>query len=177
MCTAWATTSSPSACSRWGLGAWQILLSFLLGAVLLFLLLTLSGFMGEKPGVPFPVMSRIAFGIHGAQIAAIVRGGVAIVWFGVQTYLACVVLRVLLVALAPGLAVWDENSILDCPRSGWISFVGLWVVQVIIVSYGMEMIRKYEAFAGPVILLTMLALAVWLFIKAGASIAFSTADS
>ena len=43
-----------------GLGAWQILLSFLLGAVLLFLLLSLSGFMGEKLGVPFPVMSRIA---------------------------------------------------------------------------------------------------------------------
>jgi NCS1 family nucleobase:cation symporter-1 len=63
-----------------GLGAWQILLSFLLGAVLLFLLLSLSGFMGEKLGVPFPVMSRIAFGIHGAQIAAIARGGVAIVW-------------------------------------------------------------------------------------------------
>ena len=60
---------------------------------------------------------------------------------------------------------------------GWISFVGLWVVQVIIVSFGMEMIRKYEAFAGPVILLTMLALAVWLFFEAGASIAFSTADS
>jgi nucleobase:cation symporter-1, NCS1 family len=160
-----------------GLGAWQILLSFLLGAVLLFLLLTLSGFMGEKLGVPFPVMSRIAFGIHGAQIAAIVRGGVAIVWFGVQTYLASVVLRVLLIAVAPGLASWDANSILGLSTLGWISFVVLWVLQVIIVSYGMEMIRKYEAFAGPVILITMLALAVWLYFEAGGSIAFSTANS
>ena len=77
-----------------GLGAWQILLAFLVGSFFLFLLLSLSGFMGEKLGVPFPVMSRISFGIHGAQIPAIIRGGVAIVWFGVQTYLASVVLRV-----------------------------------------------------------------------------------
>ncbi len=160
-----------------GLGAWQILLSFLLGAVLLFLLLSLSGFMGEKLGVPFPVMSRIAFGIHGAQIAGVLRGGVAIVWFGIQTYLASIVLRVLLIAVAPGLASWDENSVLGLSTLGWITFCALWVVQVVIVSYGMEMIRRYEAFAGPVILLTMLVIAVWLVVEAGGSIAFSTAES
>ncbi len=88
-----------------GLGAWQILLAFLIGALLLFGLLSLSGFMGEKTGVPFPVMSRIAFGIYGAQIAAVVRGGVAIVWFGVQTYLASVVLRVL---LSPSPRPWNH---------------------------------------------------------------------
>jgi NCS1 family nucleobase:cation symporter-1 len=160
-----------------GLGAWQILLSFLLGAMLLFGLLALSGLMGERLGVPFPVMSRIAFGIHGAQIAAVLRGGVAIVWFGIQTYLASIVLRVLLIAVAPGLESLDQNSILGLSTLGWISFVFLWAIQAVIVSFGMEMIRKYEAFAGPVILVTMLLLAIWLFLEADASIAFSTADS
>ena len=157
-----------------GLGAWQILLAFLIGALLLFGLLSLSGFMGEKTGVPFPVMSRIAFGIYGAQIAAVVRGGVAIVWFGIQTYLASVVLRVLLIAIFPSMESMDSNSILGLSTLGWISFVSLWVIQVIIVSYGMEMIRKYEAFAGPVILASMLGIAIWIFIQAGGSIAFST---
>ena len=160
-----------------GLGAWQILLAFLVGAVLLFLLLSLSGFMGEKTGVPFPVMSRIAFGIHGAQLAAVARGGVAIAWFGVQTYLASVVLRVMLTAMFPGLAPLDTNNFLGMSTLGWISFVALWILQVIIVSFGMEMIRKYEAFAGPVILVTMLAIAVWMFIEAGGSIALSTNES
>ena len=159
-----------------GLGTWQILLSFLIGAVLLFLLLTLSGYMGEKTGVPFPVLSRIAFGVWGGQIPAIVRGGVAIVWFGIQTYLASVVLRVLILALAPQWAPLDQDSILGLSTLGWISFVALWIIQVIIVSFGMEMIRKYEAFAGPVILLTMLALAVWMFFRAGGSIALSTSN-
>ena len=160
-----------------GLGGWQVLGALGFGAALLFGLLTLSGFMGQKTGVPFPVMSRISFGIHGAQIPALIRGGVAIAWFGIQTYLASVVLRVLLVALAPSLKPLDQGDILGLSPLGWIAFVALWIVQVIIVSYGMEMIRKYEAFAGPIILATMLALAIWMFGRAGFSIAWHTNTS
>lgn len=157
-----------------GLGVWQILLSFLIGSFLLFLLLTLSGFVGEKIGVPFPVLSRVAFGIHGAHIPAIIRGGVAIVWFGIQTFLASVVARVLLIALFPSLAPLDKNSFLGLSTLGWLTFMALWIIQLIIVSYGMDMIRKYEAFAGPIILLTMLALAIWVLSQAGWSIAWTT---
>ncbi|WP_313823021.1 cytosine permease [Citricoccus sp.] len=160
-----------------GLGAWQILVAFLIGAVLLFGLLTLSGFMGERTGVPFPVMSRISFGVRGAKVPAAVRGVVAIAWFGIQTYLASVVLRVLVVALVPAAEGLDENSILGLSTLGWITFVALWVLQVLIVIRGMEMIRKYEAYAGPVILVTFLCLAVWMFAEAGFSISWSTAES
>lgn len=159
-----------------GLGAWQVLLTFLLGSVLIFLLLTLSAFMGEKTGVPFPVLSRIVFGINGAQIAAIVRGGVAIVWFGIQTYLAASVLNVLLVALIPPLGPLLDVSVLGLSALGWISFIFLWILQVIIVSYGMGMIRRYLSYVGPVILITMLSIAIWVFIKAGGSIALSIDD-
>src|SRR5580765_7657791 len=69
-----------------GLGGWQILLALGIGAGLLMGLLTISGFMGFRTGVPFPVMSRISFGVLGAQIPALIRGGVAVVWFGIQTY-------------------------------------------------------------------------------------------
>ena len=160
-----------------GLGTWQILLALGVGSAFLFVLLCLSGFMGYKTGVPFPVMSRISFGIRGAQIPALIRGGVAIVWFGIQTYLASVVLRVLLVAVFPSLASMDTNSILGLSTLGWLSFVALWIIQVIIVSYGMEMIRRYEAFAGPVILFTMIALAVWMLSNADWTIAWTTPDS
>ena len=160
-----------------GLGVWQILLAFLVAAFLLFALLSLSGFMGEKTGVPFPVMSRIAFGIHGAQISSIIRGGVAIVWFGVQTYLASVVARVMVIALWPSLQSLDTNSILGLSTLGWMAFLVLWIVQVVIVSHGIDLIRKYEAFSGPVILITMLALAIWILSEADWSIALSTSNS
>ncbi|MBT2515236.1 NCS1 family nucleobase:cation symporter-1 [Arthrobacter sp. ISL-30] len=156
-----------------GLGGWQILAALGIGAVLLFGLLSFSGFMGHKTGVPFPVMSRISFGIHGAQIASLLRGAVAIAWFGIQTFLASVVFRVMLVAMFPGLKELDSNSILGLSTLGWITFALLWIIQLIIVSFGMEMIRKYEAFAGPVILVTMVLLAVWIFIEARGAIQWS----
>jgi NCS1 family nucleobase:cation symporter-1 len=157
-----------------GLGGWQILLALGIGAALLFMLLTFSGFMGHKTGVPFPVMCRISFGVRGAQIPGTIRGGVAIVWFGIQTYLASLVLRVLLIALVPGLENLDHNSILGLSTLGWLTFGALWIVQTYIVQHGLDMIRKYEAVAGPVILITMAALATWIFTKAGSSIAWST---
>ena len=160
-----------------GLGGWQILLALGLGGVFLFLLLNLSGFMGEKTGVPFPVMSRISFGTRGAQIPGLIRGAIAIAWFGIQTYLASVVLRIMIIALVPSAETFDSNSFLGLSTLGWISFIVLWVIQVVIVSYGMEMIRRYEAFAGPVILFTMIALAIWMLSNADWTIAWTTPDS
>jgi NCS1 family nucleobase:cation symporter-1 len=153
-----------------GLGGWQILAALAIGAALLFALLSFSGFMGQKTGVPFPVMSRISFGIRGAQLASLLRGAVAVAWFGIQTFLASVVLRVMLVAMVPSLHELDTNSILGLSTLGWIAFASLWIVQLVIVSFGMEMIRKYEAFAGPVILLTMVLLAAWVFTEAKGAI-------
>ncbi|MFE7108122.1 NCS1 family nucleobase:cation symporter-1 [Streptomyces sp. NPDC057575] len=156
-----------------GLNVWGILAAFALASVLLFLLLTLSGFMGHKTGVPFPVMSRIAFGIRGAKIPAVVRGLVAIAWFGIQTYLASSVLSTLLVTMFPGLKSLDTNSILGQSALGWITFLALWALQVLIVSYGMQMIRRYMAFAAPTTLITMCALAAWMFWRADGSISMS----
>ena len=119
-------------------------------------------------------MSRIAFGINGGQVAAVIRGSVAIVWFGIQTYLAAVVLRVMLIALWPALGSLDHDSILGLSTLGWLAFAAFWIVQVVIVSYGMAMVRRYVALAGPVILLAMVAIAGWVFIRAGAAISLST---
>lgn len=160
-----------------GLGVWQILLAFALGAVLLYGLLNLSGLMGHRTGVPFPVLSRAAFGIDGAQIAAWIRGSVAIVWFGIQTYLASVVLRVMLVAIWPGLNGWDHNAVLGLSPLGWLTFAVLWALQVVIVSYGMQMVRRYVALAGPVILITMTLLAGWMLARADFAIAMVPANA
>ncbi|SDJ91727.1 nucleobase:cation symporter-1, NCS1 family [Streptomyces indicus] len=154
-----------------GMGVWDILGAFVLASVFLFALLSLSGYMGSKTGVPFPVMSRIAFGIRGAQIPAVIRGGVAIAWFGIQTYLASAVLSALAVSLAPGLASWQDTTVLGLDLLGWASFLVLWVVQVLIVSYGMDVIRKYVEVAAPAVLITFVALAIWMLTRADWSIA------
>lgn len=159
-----------------GLGGWQILLSLSIGAALVYFFMNLSGYMGQKTGVPFPVISRISFGIHGAQIPALIRAVIAIAWFGIQTYLASVVLRVLLTAVWPQVAAYDHNSVLGLSSLGWMCFVAIWLAQLVILAYGMEMVRRYEGFAGPVILLTVASLAVYMYVKADARIAWSVAE-
>lgn len=153
-----------------GLGGWQIICALLIGSAFLFLLLNLSGFMGHKTGIPFPVMARISFGTRGAQIPALIRAAVAIAWFGIQTYLASLVLDILLLLLFPGLRPLAEMSMLGLPVLGWISFSALWLIQVLIAWWGMEGIRRYEALAGPVILASFIALAGWVLQGSGARI-------
>ncbi|MFJ3485275.1 NCS1 family nucleobase:cation symporter-1 [Pseudomonas sp. NPDC090202] len=156
-----------------GLGGWQIMLSLAIGAGFVYLCMNLTGDMGQKTGVPFPVISRASFGIFGAQIPALIRAVIAIAWFGIQTYLASVVLRVLLTALDPALAVYDHDSWLGLSSLGWACFVSIWLVQFVILAYGMETVRRYEGFAGPVILVTVASLAVWMYSQAGGHIAWS----
>ncbi len=159
-----------------GMSGAQILAAFALGALMIYGLMNLSGYMGQKTGLPYPVMCRISFGIHGAQVPALIRAVIAIAWFGIQTYLASVVLRVLLAAVAPGLGELDQNSILGLSTLGWITFIGIWCVQLAIFAYGMEMVRRYESFAGPVILVTFAALAFWMYQRSGFSITWSTGE-
>ncbi|NIE73412.1 NCS1 family nucleobase:cation symporter-1 [Pantoea sp. Ap-967] len=159
-----------------GLSGAQILAAFALGALVIYGLMNLSGYMGQKTGLPYPVLCRISFGIHGAQVPALVRAVIAIAWFGIQTYLASVVLRVLLTAIAPALQAYDQNAILGLSTLGWVTFLGIWCVQVAIFAYGMEMVRRYESLAGPVILVAFTALAGWMYWRCGLSIAWSSGN-
>ena len=62
----------------------------------------------QATGTPYPVASRISFGVLGANIPAIIRGLIAVAWYGIQTYLASVALVLLAIKLWPGLAPYAE---------------------------------------------------------------------
>jgi NCS1 family nucleobase:cation symporter-1 len=97
----------------------------------------------------------------------LLRGGVAIVWFGIQTYLASMVLEVVLITVWPSLTRFSEYIVLGLSELGWSSFLILWGIQIIIGRYGMESIRRYETFAGPIILANFVFLAGWVAYSAG----------
>ena len=44
-----------------------------LGSLVIFFLMNLIGYAGEKTGVPYPVLARASFGVWGANLAAMVR--------------------------------------------------------------------------------------------------------
>ncbi len=49
-----------------------------------------------------------SFGVLGANIPAIIRGLIAVAWYGIQTYLASAALDVVLLKLLPGLAPYAD---------------------------------------------------------------------
>ncbi|MEV0524588.1 NCS1 family nucleobase:cation symporter-1 [Streptomyces sp. NPDC050439] len=157
-----------------GLNVWQIFTSLLVGFVLIYVGMNMMGRIGQRHGVPFPVVSRISFGVWGANIPALIRAVIAIMWYGIQTYLASIAVNVMLIAAFPSLDSWTEHSFLGLHALGWCSFVALWLVQGLIMTQGMESVRKFQDFCGPAIWVVMIALAVWILWKAGWTISLTS---
>jgi nucleobase:cation symporter-1, NCS1 family len=152
-----------------GLTGWQVLISMTVGIVAVYFLMNLIGKPSLKYGIPFPVMARVAFGVMGANLAAIVRGIVGIVWYGVQTYFASKAVQVLILTLAPSAEAMTHNNVFGLSTLGWISFIFMWFFQLVIFLSGMERIRRFIDFCGPVVYVAMFILAIWMLSQTGLS--------
>ena len=152
-----------------GLTGWQVLISMLVGITAVYFLMNLIGRPSLRYGIPYPVMARVAFGVMGANLAAVVRGIVGIVWYGVQTYFASKAVQVLVVTLLPSAAALTHNNILGLSTLAWLSFLFMWAFQLVIFLSGMERIRRFIDFCGPVVYVVMFALAAWMLWQTGFS--------
>src|ERR1700727_1829636 len=152
-----------------GLTGWQVLISMLVGITAVYFLMNLIGRPSLRYGIPFPVMARVSFGVMGANLAAILRGIVGIVWYGVQTYFASKAVQVLILTWFPGAETLTHTSFAGLSTLGWLSFGFMWIFQLLIFLNGMETIRKFIDFCGPVVYVVMFALAIWIVSKTGLS--------
>ena len=152
-----------------GLTGWQVLISMLAGITAVYFLMNLIGRPSLRYGIPFPVVARISFGVMGANLAAVVRGVIGIVWYGVQTYFASKAVQVLVVTLFPSAAELTHNNIVGLSTLGWFSFLFMWLFQLVIFLSGMERIRRFIDFCGPVVYLVMFVLAGWMLWQTGLS--------
>src|ERR1700727_3406851 len=144
---------------------WQVLLSMVVGIVAVYFLMNLIGGPSLKYGTPFPVVARMSFGVMGANLAAILRGIVGIVLYGVQTYFASKAVQVLILTWFPGAETLTHTSFAGLSTLGWLSFGFMWIFQLLIFLNGMETIRKFIDFCGPVVYVVMFALAIWIVSK------------
>ncbi|HYR12747.1 MAG TPA: cytosine permease, partial [Mycobacterium sp.] len=71
-----------------GLSSWQVLTALVIGIVIVNIFCNLVAKPSQAAGVPYPVVCRSAFGVLGANMPAIIRGLIAVAWYGIQTYLA-----------------------------------------------------------------------------------------
>lgn len=150
-----------------GLSAWQVLLSLCLGIMIVLTFANLMGKPGQKAGIPFPVVCRMSFGVLGANIPAVIRGLIAVVWYGIQTFLASSCLIVMILYFAPEYETYTQDSFLGLSSLGWFAFIAMWLVQAGVFLFGMGAIKKLVDWSGPAIYLAMILLTVWMVYQAG----------
>ena len=150
-----------------GLGAWQVFLALVVGIVIVFLLMNLSGYAGQKMGVPYPVLARISFGTFGANLPALIRALVAIAWYGIQTWLASRAVIIIALQLWPELEGLTRNDFLGESTLGWLGFLLMWALQLFLLRHGMETIRRFQDWAGPAVWAVMALLVVYILANAG----------
>ena len=160
-----------------GLGAAQVFTSLSVGIVIVFLLMNLVGFAGQKTGLCYPVLARITFGTIGSNLPALLRGFVAICWYGIQTWLASRAVIVLVAGLWPGVTEIGRTRFLGETLLGWAAFILMWALQLLLLRKGMETIRRFQDWAGPAVWVVMLILTVYVLKLAGWRISFDLAST
>jgi nucleobase:cation symporter-1, NCS1 family len=153
-----------------GLSSWQVLLALLIGIGIVQVFCNLVAKPSQVTGVPYPVICRASFGVLGANVPAIIRGLIAVAWYGIQTYLASAALNVVLLKLFPALLPYadvQQYGFLGLPLLGWASFTLLWFVQAAVFWTGMETIRRFIDFCGPAVYVVMFVLTGYLIYRAG----------
>ena len=153
-----------------GLNSWQVLVSLLIGIVIVQFFANLIAKPSQKTSTPFPVICRATFGVLGANIPAVIRGLIAVAWYGIQTYLASSAFILVILKFFPEMAIYadvKQYGFLGLSYLGWIGFMLLWVLQAVVFWSGMNSIRKFIDWAGPAVYVVMFAMAAWLVYEAG----------
>ncbi|MBM3270590.1 MAG: NCS1 family nucleobase:cation symporter-1 [Candidatus Sericytochromatia bacterium] len=141
----------------WG----QAIFTILLGNLIVLIPILLNSHPGTKYGIPFPVFARASYGVYGANLPALMRALVACGWFGIQTWIGGMGIHTLLVTLVPG---WDKwgGHFMGQSAGAWVAFLACWALHMAIIFYGMEVVRVFENWAAPAVLVMALVLLVWI---------------
>ena len=147
-----------------GINGWWVFAAIIIAGVFVNFLVNLTGKPSVKYGIPYAVMARSSMGVSGAKFPAIIRGIVAIFWYGAQTYFASTAVALALDAifLDPDLPVFLGMDVID-----WVSYVFVAALQVVLFLKGIAWIEKFLNFAGPAVYVVMVVLLVAIWVQAG----------
>ncbi|WP_207001466.1 NCS1 family nucleobase:cation symporter-1 [Trinickia mobilis] len=153
-----------------GLTSWQVLVALLIGIGIVNAFCNLIAKPSQLNGVPYPVACRATFGVLGANVPAVIRGLIAVAWYGIQTYLASSALVIVVLKFFPQLMPYADvhhHGFAGLSTIGWAGFMLLWVLQALVFWNGMETIKKFIDFAGPAVYVVMFILAGYMIWRAG----------
>lgn len=131
----------------------------LLGNLIVLVPMLLNAHAGAKYGIPFPVFIRAPFGVRGANLAAMLRAVVACGWFGIQTWIGGTAIDAMLCVAWPALS--GNRAVI------WACFLFFWFLNMAVVWWGVESIRRLQAFGAPFMFVMAALLMIWVRMKAG----------
>ena len=166
----------------WGLAAglvaigfawYQAILTIMLANIIVLIPMLLNSHAGTKYGIPFPVFARASFGVYGANLAALLRAGIACGWFGIQTWIGGEAVWTVMGAIFGKGSWWTDASKIALglgdaqPWTLWLSFAIFWALNILIIWRGMDAVRRFENWAAPFVLVVAFFLLIWMTSQAG----------
>ena len=148
----------------YGLNGWYVFAAIILAGFFIMWLVNLSGKPSVKHGIPYPVFARVSMGVHGANFPAMVRGIVAMFWYGAQTYFASTAVALLITGVT---GASGSGDFLGMNNIQWISFIFVAGFQIYLFWNGIDLIRRFLNFAGPTVYVIMIVLMITIWAKAG----------
>jgi nucleobase:cation symporter-1, NCS1 family len=149
-----------------GMAWYQAIFTIALANIIVLVPMLLNSHAGTKYGIPYPVFARASLGVFGANIAALLRAGVACGWFGIQTWIGGSAIY-LIAGKIFGDGWTNSAMVLGQHSTQWLSFVIFWAINIFIIVRGMDAVRRFENWAAPFVLLVTLGLLAWMVTKAG----------
>ena len=156
-----------------GMAWYQAILTIMIANIVVLLPMLANSHAGTKYGIPFPVFARASFGTVGANLPALIRAGVACGWFGIQTWIGGGAIFVLVGSIlgdswtkAAPLSIGFGNYASQ-PWTLWLSFMIFWALNIGIIMGGMDVIRRFENWAAPFVLIVGIFLMIWMVSQAG----------
>ena len=137
----------------------QAVFTILIGNLIVLIPMLLNAHAGAKYGIPFPVLVRASFGTRGANIPALLRAFVACGWFGIQTWIGGSSIAAIINVMWP--------STIGSPSLIWMCFLSFWLLNMIVIWFGVESIRFLQGFSAPFLLVMSIVLLVFMTRKAG----------
>ena len=138
-----------------GLSWVEALIIIVVANLIITIPMVLNGHAGVKYGIPFPVLGRACFGIHGVHIASLSRALVACGWFGVQTWIGGLAIYAIFIALTG----YDYTPGISPGK--FIGFAIFWFINIYFVWKGTESIKWLEQLSAPILLLMGVFLIWW----------------
>src|SRR5438105_15863297 len=149
-----------------GMAWYQAILTIALANIIVLIPMLANSHAGTKYGIPYPVFARASFGVFGANVAALLRAGVACGWFGIQTWIGGGALYALTGKLFG--AGWTNSTMIAGQHCKLSLSLGIpWALNLFSIMRGMNPARRFENWAAPFVLVVALGLLAWMVTKAG----------